>query len=92
MIEDNRIFDVYATLAVLRTLKKYILYQYLLTGINSLVCKTQFNKHLIEIGGPNLYLNVIKEVLISLPLFDEQSALFQKFENCYHHFEVINIV
>lgn len=62
IVEDDKIFDVYVTLAVLRPNPKLITPRYLWRIVNSPICKNQFNEHLTGIGVPNLHLRDIKEV------------------------------
>lgn len=80
LVEDDRVFDIYVTLAVLRPTRDLIYPKFLLNVVNSPVCKGQFNEHLIGIGVPNLHLNVIKEVMIPLPPFEEQKRIVAKIE------------
>ena len=80
LVEDDRVFDIYVTLAVLRPIRNLIYPKFLLNVVNSPVCKGQFNEHLIGIGVPNLHLNVIKEVMIPLPPFEEQKRIVAKIE------------
>lgn len=80
LVEDDRVFDIYVTLAVLRPFKNRIYPRFLLNVINSPICKSQFNEHLIGIGVPNLHLNVIKETLVPLPPLEEQKRIVAKIE------------
>lgn len=80
LVEDDRIFDIYVTLAVLRPVKKYVYPKFLLYLVNSPICKNQFNSHLIGIGVPNLHLNVIKEVVVPLPPYEEQKRIVAKID------------
>lgn len=80
LVEDDRVFDIYVTLAVLRPTRNLIYPKFLLNVVNSPVCKGQFNEHLIGIGVPNLHLNVIKEVMIPLPPLEEQKRIVAKIE------------
>ena len=76
IVEDDRIFDIYVTLAVLRPNPKLITPRYLWRIVNSPICKNQFNEHLTGIGVPNLHLRDIKEVLIRVPnMLDEQTEI-----------------
>lgn len=80
LVEDDKVFDIYVTLAVLRPTRNLMYPKYLLNVVNSPVCKEQFDEHLIGIGLPNLHLNVIKEVMIPLPPFEEQKRIVAKLE------------
>ena len=75
IVEEEKIFDLYVTLAVLRPDKEVILPRYLLNIVNSPVCKRQFDEHLTGIGVPNLHLRDIKEVLIAVPSLEEQAEV-----------------
>ena len=75
IVEEDKVFDLYVTLAVLRPDKSIINPRYLLNIVNSPVCKMQFDEHLTGIGVPNLHLRDIKDVKIQLPLLDEQEEI-----------------
>lgn len=75
IVETDRIFDLYVTLAVLRPDKQIIMPRYLLNIVNSPICKNQFNDHLTGIGVPNLHLRDIKAVIIKVPSIPEQTEI-----------------
>lgn len=75
IVEEEKVFDLYVTLAVLRPNKDIIDPRYLLNVVNSPVCKRQFDEHLTGIGVPNLHLRDIKEVEIPLPSLEEQKEI-----------------
>ena len=77
IVDVDKVFDLYVTLAVLRPDKSKILPRYLLRIVNSPVCKNQFDEHLTGIGVPNLHLRDIKEVVIQVPSLAEQAAIIQ---------------
>lgn len=77
IVEEDKIFDLYVTLAVLRPNKQKILPRYLLRVVNSPVCKNQFDAHLTGMGVPNLHLRDIKEVAINVPTLAEQAAIIK---------------
>ena len=77
IVDVDKVFDLYVTLAVLRPDKSKILPRYLLRIVNSPVCKNQFDEHLTGIGVPNLHLRDIKEVVIQVPSLAEQMAIIQ---------------
>jgi type I restriction enzyme S subunit len=77
IVDVDKVFDLYVTLAVLRPDKSKILPRYLLRIVNSPVCKNQFDEHLTGIGVPNLHLRDIKEVMIQVPSLAEQAAIIQ---------------
>ena len=72
IVDTDKVFDIYVTLAVLRPDKDIIVPRYLYNIVNSPVCKDQFNSHLTGIGVPNLHLRDIKDVKIMVPDKDEQ--------------------
>lgn len=77
-IVDREIpFDVYVSLAVLRT-KKNILPQYLLEIINSEIIRNEFLSKIIGMGVPNLHLNKIKEVKIPVIKYEEQEKFIKE--------------
>lgn len=80
LVEENKIFDIYVTLAVLRPEKRLILPQFLWRLVNSPVCKRQFDSHLKGIGVPNLHLTEIRKILIPLPPLAEQKRIVDKLE------------
>ena len=75
IVEEEKVFDLYVTLAVLRPNKDIIDPHYLLNVVNSPICKRQFDEHLTGIGVPNLHLRDIKEVEIPLPSLEEQKEI-----------------
>ena len=75
LVEEEKIFDLYVTLAVLRPNTDLILPEYLWRIVNSPICKNQFNDHLTGIGVPNLHLRDIKEVMIPIPSMTEQKEI-----------------
>ena len=85
MVEDDRVFDIYVTLAVIRP-SVNIVPEFLLNVINSNFCKKQFNSHLTGIGLPNLHLIDINKTLIPLPPYKEQLKIVSKLN------EVLKIV
>lgn len=75
IVDTDKIFDIYVTLAVLRPNKTVIRPRYLLNIVNSPICKNQFDEHLTGIGVPNLHLRDIKEVLVNVPSLNEQDEI-----------------
>lgn len=75
LVDTDKIFDLYVTLAVLRPNKRIVLPKYLLSIVNSPICKRQFDEHLTGIGVPNLHLRDIKEVVIPVPPLPEQQEI-----------------
>ena len=80
LVEDDRVFDIYVTLAVLRPEKRLVLPKYLWQVVNSPICKAQFDSHLKGIGVPNLHLTEIRKVIIPLPPLAEQERIVAKLE------------
>ncbi|ATA75024.1 hypothetical protein CGC52_06085 [Capnocytophaga sp. H2931] len=80
IVDRDIIFDIYVSLAILRPFNKYINSKYLLHIINSSTTKSQFDKGLKGIGVPNLHLEKIRKVLISLPPLSEQKRIVAKVE------------
>lgn len=74
IVDRDRIFDVYVSLAVLRPLES-VCPKYLLYAINSPVANRQFNAGLKGIGVPNLHLGVIRETVINVAPRDEQERI-----------------
>ena len=75
IVEEEKIFDLYVTLAVLRPNKEIIIARYLLNIVNSPICKNQFDEHLTGIGVPNLHLRDIRKVVITVPTLAEQKEI-----------------
>ena len=89
-------FDVYVSLAVLRT-KNNILPKYLLEIINSEINRNEFLSKIIGMGVPNLHLNKIREVRIPVIKYEEQekfvkgiSIINDKIEIYEHEIEKLN--
>ncbi len=79
MVDQDITFDIYVSLALLRT-KGEVLPEFLLSFVNSPIAKKQFNHRLKGIGVPNLHLEEIREVEISFPKTkDEQLELVKYF-------------
>lgn len=77
IVEDDRIFDIYVTLAVLRPNQKIITPRFLHRIVNSPICKRQFDKSLKWAGVPNLHLENIKTVTIPVPPLSEQEKIVE---------------
>lgn len=83
LVDTNKIFDLYVTLAVLRPNKNMILPQYMYYMINSPLAKKQFDEHLTGIGVPNLHLRDIKITKVVLPPIKEQQRIVEQIENLF---------
>ena len=75
IVDTDKVFDLYVTLAVLRPNTDIIYPRYLLHIVNSPICKRQFDERLKGIGVPNLHLRDIKEVIIKIPFVPEQQEI-----------------
>jgi len=82
LVEDDRVFDIYVTLALLRPNQNIVYPKYLLRVINSPFCKRQFDSHLKGIGVPNLHLKEINETKIPLPPLEEQKRIAAILDKC----------
>ena len=80
IVENDAVFDIYVTLALLRPNQKIILPRYLLRVVNSPLCKKQFDAHLKGIGVPNLHLNEIQKVQIPLPPLSVQKEIVARLD------------
>ena len=89
IVEDETIFDIYVTLAVLRPNQNVVYPSFLLNIINSPFCKNQFNDHLTGIGVPNLHLVDINKTFIALPPLNEQKQITNKIESYISHIDEI---
>ncbi|MBI0397471.1 restriction endonuclease subunit S [Cyclobacterium marinum] len=66
MVDKNVVFDIYVSLAHIRSLGE-VSPEYMLYFINSPLAKKQFNSRLKGVGVPNLHLKEIREVEIPFP-------------------------
>ncbi|TVZ07844.1 type I restriction enzyme S subunit [Cellulophaga sp. RHA_52] len=80
IIEEDKEFSIYVSLALLRPIPEKILPNFLLRVINSDVARIQFFSRLIGIGVPNLHLGEIREVQIPLPPLPKQKEIASKIE------------
>ena len=83
LVENDYIFDIYVTLAVIRPIKELVLPIYLWRVINSSFCKKQFDNHLTGIGLPNLHLTDIKKTIIPLSPLAEQKRIVNEVEKWF---------
>ena len=75
MVDDDREFDIYVTIAVIRVNSQIVIPKFALYSINSQLCKRQFDQHLKGIGVPNLHLGTINNTRIFIPSISEQSEI-----------------
>lgn len=80
-------FDIYVTLALLRTVNQLVSPQYLLRAIGSATVQSFFKDALIGIGVPNLHLVHIRQALIPIPPLAEQKRLANEVKKV---FDVLN--
>lgn len=80
MVDRDIIFDIYVSLAWLRSLGN-VTPAFLLLFLNSPIAKRQFNNRLKGSGVPNLHLEEIRQVQISYPKdLNEQQAIVTKLD------------
>ena len=79
LVETDEIFDIYVSLALLRSNEGYIP-KYLVYAINSPATKSQFDKSIKGVGVPNLHLGEIKKTIIITPPMDLQQKFADKVE------------
>ena len=88
LVDTDKIFDIYVTLAVLRP-AEVVHPNYLHYVINSPFCKKQFNGHLTGIGVPNLHLNDICKTIIPLPPLSEQKRIVTAIEAIFAQIDLM---
>ncbi|UTD06443.1 restriction endonuclease subunit S [Treponema denticola] len=88
LVDTDKIFDIYVTLAVLRP-AEVVHPNYLHYVINSPFCKKQFNGHLTGIGVPNLHLNDICKTIIPLPPLSEQKRIVTAIETIFAQIDIL---
>ena len=76
-------FDIYVTLALLRTVNHLISPHYLLRAIGSATVQSFFKGALIGIGVPNLHLVHIRQALIPIPPITEQERLANEMKKLF---------
>ena len=75
IVDKDCEFDIYVTLALIRTVNHLISPNYLLKAIGSSTVQNFFKGALIGIGVPNLHLVHIRQALIPIPPLAEQIRL-----------------
>lgn len=75
IVDTDKIFDIYVTLALIRADKEKVIPEYLLYSINSLFAKKQFDEYLLGIGVPNLHLNLIKNIYMLIHDLSQQRKI-----------------
>lgn len=89
LVETDEVFDIYVSLALLRTEKEYNK-KYLVYAINNPSTKSQFDDSLKGVGVPNLHLREIKKTKILVPPIELQSSFAKKIESIESQKEFIN--
>lgn len=89
LVETDEVFDIYVSLALLRTEKEYNK-KYLVYAINNPSTKSQFDDSLKGVGVPNLHLGEIKKTKILVPPIELQSSFAKKIESIESQKESIN--
>lgn len=89
LVETDEVFDIYVSLALLRTEKEYNK-KYLVYAINNPSTKSQFDDSLKGVGVPNLHLGEIKNTKILVPPIELQSSFAKKIESIESQKEFIN--
>lgn len=89
LVETDEVFDIYVSLALLRTEKEYNK-KYLVYAINNPSTKSQFDDSLKGVGVPNLHLGEIKKTKILVPPIELQSSFAKKIESIESQKEFIN--
>ena len=79
IIGEEKIFDIYVSLALIRTVKDINSY-FTLYAIRSTYVQAHFFKSLKGIGVPNLHLEHIRHTLIPIPPISEQGRCVSKIE------------
>ncbi len=89
LVDNDEIFDIYVSLALLRP-KPNFNAKFLVSCINSLDTKRQFNSHLKGIGVPNLHLSEIKKTRVLAPPLALQTQFATKIQIIEKQKELIN--
>ena len=89
LVETDEVFDIYVSLALLRTEKEYNK-KYLVYAINNPSTKSQFDDSSKGVGVPNLHLGEIKKTKILVPPIELQSSFAKKIESIESQKEFIN--
>ena len=83
IVDRNCEFDIYVTLALIRTINHLISPHYLLNVIESSTIQSFFKSALIGIGVPNLHLVHIRQALIPIPPLAEQERLVNELKKIF---------
>ena len=89
LVETDDVFDIYVSLALLRTEDDYNR-KYLVYAINNPSTKSQFDDSLKGVGVPNLHLGEIKKTKILVPPLELQQSFARKIESIESQKAAIN--
>ena len=89
LVDRDYIFDIYVTLALIRTIGYQIHPRYILCVFASNTTQCYFRKSLKGIGVPNLHLEQIRETLVPVPTKNEQIKIYEAVENLNRFIEMI---
>lgn len=89
LVDRDYIFDIYVTLALIRTIGYQIHPRYILCVFASNTTQCYFRKSLKGIGVPNLHLEQIRETLVPVPPKKEQVKIYEAVENLNRFIEMI---
>ena len=89
LVDKDYIFDIYVTLALIRTIGYQVHPKYILCVFASNTTQYYFKKSLKGIGVPNLHLEQIRETLVPVPPENEQVKIHEAVENLNRFIEMI---
>ena len=89
IVDRNCIFDIYVSLALLRTFKNEIMPEYLRHIISSQDVQNHFKGNLKGIGVPNLHLEHIRTALIPICSLTEQRRIVSTIEAAFEQLDSI---
>ena len=89
LVDKDYIFDIYVTLALIRTIGYQVYPKYILCVFASNTTQYYFKKSLKGIGVPNLHLEQIRETLVPVPPKNEQVKIYEAVENLNRFIETV---
>ena len=89
IVDRECVFDIYVSLALIRTFKQEISPEYLRHIISSEKIQEHFKGHLKGIGVPNLHLEHIRSAVIPLPPLAEQHRIVTAIETAFEQLDNI---
>ena len=89
LVDKDYIFDIYVTLALIRTIGYQVHPKYILCVFASNTTQYYFKKSLKGIGVPNLHLEQIRETLVPVPPKNEQVKIYEAVENLNRFIEMV---